>query len=67
MSIPAHIRKLTAENAALKAALRELWKSQYRKHYAHFNLTCNGCQALYGEDCAPDCPWLKANELLDND
>ena len=56
-----------ARNLNLKAALRELRESQYRKHYAHFNLTCNGCQALYGEDCAPDCPWAAAGKLLEEE
>ena len=61
------VKDLRAENDALKAALRELRESQYRKHYAHFNLTCNGCQALYGEDCAPDCPWAAAGKLLEEE
>ena len=92
MSIPAHIRKLTAENAALKAelesesawardylaqyqaeharnlnlkaALRELRLDPYTTISAHF---CKYCEIGIDDPHAPDCPWLKANELLDND
>ena len=66
------VKDLRAENDALKAALRALVKTEYVLHYNSVEDVnegyCPHChRAKYVGEHHPDCPWVAAGKLLEEE